>query len=176
MVISSPPTLRAARTDELARLVAIDDDACTLFVDAGRDGVVPPWFEAAEVERWAAALARGAVVVAVTSDDEPIGFASLGDVDGDAHLQQLSVRRAWMRRGVGRALLEHAIHASRDRPLWLTTYDDIPWNRPMYERAGFVRVDLERCGPQIRTIIEAERGALPAPRTRVVMVNVARVR
>lgn len=164
-------SLRVARIGELGKLVAIDEDACTLFVEAGRDGVVPPSFEAAEQARWAGALARGAVVVAATSEDEPVGFASLGDVDDGVHLQQLSVRRAWMRRGVGRALLEHAIRSSGRRPLWLTTYDDLPWNRPMYERAGFVCVDEARRGAEIRAIVDEERRALPAPHARVVMVR-----
>ncbi|MFO0749610.1 MAG: GNAT family N-acetyltransferase [Myxococcota bacterium] len=162
--------LRTGRSDELARLVAIDDDACSLFVEAGRDGELPAAFTADEQARWQASLDAGRVVVAVTADDEPIGFAALGFVDGEAHLQQLSVRRAWMKLGLGRALVEHAL-GSRGDALWLTTYADIPWNRPLYERWGFSLVDEASCGPELRAILDAERRALPAPGQRVAMVR-----
>ncbi len=163
-------SLRPARADELSHAVAIDDDACTLFVDAGRDGVLPPAFVAAEHARWQEALSSGRVVFAVTPAGEPIAFAALGFVDAEPHLQQLSVRRAWMRRGLGRALVQHAIDWASGA-LWLTTYGDIPWNRPFYERLGFRCVAEAGWGPEMRRIHEDERRALPAPEERVVMVR-----
>jgi GNAT superfamily N-acetyltransferase len=165
--------LRHARTDELTRLVAIDDDACSLYVEAGRDVELAEehaHFEEAEQARWRESLERGRVIVAVTSADEPIGFASLGFIDGEAYLQQVSVRRAWMGRGVGRALVDWAMAWNGGR-LWLTTYSDIPWNRPFYERLGFACVDEASCGPEMRRILDDERRALPAPEQRVVMAR-----
>lgn len=122
-----PWKLRAARMGELELVVAIDDDACSLYVEAGRDIELPQQhasFVVAERARWGESIQAGRVVVAVTAEGEPIGFASLGFVDAEAHLQQVSVRRAWMRRGVGRALTEHAI-AWGQEALWLTTYADM---------------------------------------------------
>jgi GNAT superfamily N-acetyltransferase len=112
----------------MARIVAIDDDACLLYADAGRNIELASQHDAftlAEQARWQEALDAGRVVVAVTTGDEPIGFASLGFVDSEPHLQQVSVRRAWMRRGVGRALMDYAI-AWGGEALWLTTYADSP--------------------------------------------------
>lgn len=169
---STPLPFRPGRPDELARLVAIDDDACTLYEEAGRGVELPPAhadFARAEQSLWGIALALGRVTVAVTTDDEPIGFASSGVVDGEAHLQQISVRRAWMQRGLGRALVEHAKRAAGGA-LWLTTYADIAWNAPAYERMGFVRVAEDRCGPEVRRILAEERRALPEPDQRVAMV------
>ncbi len=167
------PALRAARADELDRLISIDEDACTLFVEVGRDvepSLLNP-FVVAEHARWRESLVYGRVVVAVTREDEPIAFASLGVVDGEPLLQQLSVRRAWMRRGIGRALVGHAVHSIAGAPLWLTTYADLPWNRPAYERMGFSCVDDARCGDEMRRILEEERRVLPAPEQRVAMVR-----
>lgn len=166
----APWTLRVARIDEMARIVAIDDDASALFAEAGRSIEMPFAFVLAEQTRWREACERGELVVAVTPDDEAIGFASFGLVDAAPFLEQLSVRRAWMKRGVGRALLSHAIAWGRGA-LWLTTYADLAWNRPFYERMGFACVDESRCGPELRRIVDEERRALPSPEQRVVMAR-----
>lgn len=165
-------TLRPARAGELPALVAIDDDACQLFPEAGRDVELPPHhpFVVADQARWKASLEADRVVVAVTAEDEPVGFAALGFVDAQGHLQQLSVRRAWMRRGLGTALVQCALDWAEDR-LWLTTYADLAWNAPFYERLGFVRVDEESCGSDLRAILDEERRVLPAPEQRVAMVG-----
>ncbi|HEX7663387.1 MAG TPA: GNAT family N-acetyltransferase [Polyangiaceae bacterium] len=166
-------TFRLARADELATLVAIDDDACTLYVEAGRDVDLPPEidpFVIAEHARWRESIEHGRVTMAVDADGAPIGFAALGLVDGEPHLQQVSVRRRAMNRGIGRALVEHAIRWGRGT-LWLTTYSDLAWNRPLYEKMGFVCVDEADCGPELRRILVEERGALPVPEARVAMVR-----
>jgi GNAT superfamily N-acetyltransferase len=167
------PTLRTARPSEMGAIIALDDDACSLFVEAGR-GLTPNEhfhsFEQAEQARWHASLEAGRVVVAVNTGDEPIGFAALGFVDGEPHLQQISVARAWMKRGVGHVLMNHTLQWA-GKSLWLTTYADIPWNRPFYERLGFACVSANLCGPEMRAILQEERLALPDPDQRVAMVR-----
>ncbi len=174
-MISSTSTwaLRAARADELSRLVAIDDEACSLFTDVGRGVNLPAGhhaFTLAEQATWRDSLLAGRVVVAVPPDDEPIGFVSPGFIDGGAHLQQVSVRRSWMRRGIGTALVNVAV-GWQPLALWLTTSADLEWNRPYYERLGFSCVSEDGCGPQLRKVLEDERRALPAPDQRVAMVR-----
>jgi GNAT superfamily N-acetyltransferase len=170
------PTLgavRIARADELELLIAIDDDACCLYADAGRAmdfGRDHP-FALAEYERWREAIEAGRTLVAVTGEDEPVGFAVLTLVDGGPHLHQLSVRRSWMRRGIGRALVEHVVASIGHQDLSLTTYADLPWNRPVYERMGFVCLDAASCGEEMRQILAEERATLPAPGQRVAMVR-----
>lgn len=167
-----PATLRQARADELDRLIAIDDDACGLYAEAGRELDIPrdhP-FAVVEYDRWRGALQAGRVFVAVSGDDEPVGFAVLTIVDEAPHLQQLSVRRSWMRRGIGRALVEHALEQAGARNLTLTTYADLPWNRPAYERMGFACVEETDCGEELRRILAEERAVLPAPDQRVAMI------
>ncbi|WP_315637564.1 MULTISPECIES: GNAT family N-acetyltransferase [Microbacterium] len=70
----------------------------------------------------------------------PVGFAHVLEVDGEAHLEQLSVRPEHARRGVGRALVVAAQEEARrrgHRRLTLRTYADVPWNAPFYARCGF---------------------------------------
>jgi GNAT superfamily N-acetyltransferase len=162
--------IRLARPDELAELIAIDDDACTLYGEAGVTVSLPEAhpFVLDEQARWLAAAARGRVLLAVRAA-VPVGFCALGRVDGAAYVEQLSVRRAAMRSGVGSALLARVLGAPPPGPVWLTTYAHLPWNRPWYERVGFRVVADGLCGPELRRHLEEERAALPLPAERVAM-------
>jgi GNAT superfamily N-acetyltransferase len=163
---------RLARSGELQELVAIDDAASALYSEAGLGVLLEPDhpFVLAETSRWARAIAAGLAHVAVDPEDSPIGFMTLGFVDGAPYLDQLSVRPQAMRRGVGRALVAQALSWSAPRPLWLTTYSHLAWNRPFYERCGFVVVPEHECGPELRSILKDQRAALPAPEQRIAMV------
>jgi GNAT superfamily N-acetyltransferase len=167
--------VRLARPDEFDKIVAIDDDASALFTERGLAmGHLHPGhpFVVREQMRWRAAIAARTlwVICAPHSEEAPVAFASLGVLDGAAHLDQLSVQRGWMRRGMGRTLVAHALQWSEGRgALWLTTYDHLPWNRSYYERLGFSVVKEAECGPDLREILREEREALPVPEARVAM-------
>jgi GNAT superfamily N-acetyltransferase len=166
--------LRLALPSEIDELVAIDDDAAALFVEAGLDFSGPEIaaFGAAERARWLAAARQGRVELALDDEQRPLGFVALGFVDGQPYLDQLSVRRGFMRRGVGRALLARAVAWSEALgDLWLTTYAHLPWNAPMYRRAGFVPVAEARCGSEMKALLCEQRLALPAPEQRIAMVR-----
>jgi GNAT superfamily N-acetyltransferase len=165
-----PASLRAGTPADLDTLVAIDDDASQLFVEAGLDVQLPAWFVAGERARWRRSLELGHAFVAADQAGAPVGFAALELVDGAPYLEQLSVRRAAMRRGLGRALLGRAVDWARARgdSLWLTTYGHLPWNRPFYEKEGFVVVPPAGWGAEVAARVAEER-ALPAPDQRVVM-------
>jgi len=174
-----PPTnpeiyIRPARDTELATAMEIDNDACTRYAEVGLHielGDDDP-FVIDETARWAAALGKGRMLMACTSAGEPIGFIVFDIVDGRPFIEQVSVRRAWMNRGVGRLLVERAKRWSiRAGELWLTTYGDgVAWNKPWYERLGFVEVKDSDCGSELAAILAAERAALPAGERRLAMV------
>jgi RimJ/RimL family protein N-acetyltransferase len=164
--------IRPARSGELAIAEAIDDDACRIYEEAGivMDPTRVPSFFAREAERWAESLGGGRMLFACAPGGEPVGFAAFGFVDGRPYLQQVSVRRAWMGRGIGRSLVERALRWSvRAGELWLTTYDHLPYNRPFYETLGFSAVAGDAVGPELGAILEEERRALPAPEHRIAM-------
>ena len=61
-------------------------------------------------------------------------------VDHGAHVEQVSVRPAWAGRRLGAALIEAVAGWGRRRglaALTLTTFSEVPWNRPYYARLGF---------------------------------------
>jgi GNAT superfamily N-acetyltransferase len=168
--------IRPARPDEVAAIVDVDTDACALDASVGivfAFGDDHPYV-VAERARWAAAVQRRLVEVAVAVDDAPIGMVVFGLVDGEPYVDQLSVRCAWMRRGIGRRLVRRAIAwAARTggARLWLTTFDHLPWNRPFYETEGFAVRDEATIGPELRATLQRERAALPLPERRVAMVR-----
>ncbi len=73
------------------------------------------------------------------------------------------------RRGVGARLVSAVCEwAARERYAWvtLTTFRDVPWNRPFYERLGFRVIPSAEASPALSSILqdEAQRGLDPARR------------
>lgn len=159
---------------DIDTLCEIDLDASELFVSAGLDVELPDQheFALAERTRWLCSLSTGSTLLAVSASGRVLGFAANGTRDREPYLDQLSVRRGSMRSGVGSTLLdasENTARASGARSLWLTTYRHLPWNRPFYERRGFVVVPEAQLGREMLAELEYERRWLPAPEERVVM-------
>jgi N-acetylglutamate synthase-like GNAT family acetyltransferase len=76
-------------------------------------------------------------------------------VDGCLHVEQLSTAPAAARRGLGRALLDHAAGLAKAGgvpALTLTTFADVPWNGPYYERCGFRVLADDELTPGLREI------------------------
>jgi GNAT superfamily N-acetyltransferase len=167
-------TIRRASPDEIDQMVAIDDDACTLYVEAGLDADLGPQHPYSIAERacWTRCARQGSAFVAGPPNAPPVGLLVMDRIDGAPYLEQLSVRRTAMRQGLGRRLLERAIAWADREPLWLTTYAQIPWNRPFYERHGFVTVPESACPPGMVKILDEQRHALPAPEARIAMRRV----
>jgi GNAT superfamily N-acetyltransferase len=170
----TPFVIRAGRVEDLETLCEIDTDAATLFEHAGLFLDLPRdhEFSVDERLRWERSLAAGNALLAVDPDGHAIGFAACGTLDSEPYLDQLSVRTHAMRRGVGSAMLsavEAMVRSAGGRTLWLTTYGHLPWNRPFYERVGFIVTPEQDCGPQIRGELCYQRRWLPAPNERVAM-------
>lgn len=112
------------------------------------------------------ALAEHQVWVAVGADDVPVAFIAVSDVDDATHIHQISVHPSHARQGIGAALIEHVTRAGR--AVTLTTFRDVPWNAPYYERLGFRTV--AEVSPGLAEIMRAEASLGLDPATRVAMV------
>lgn len=166
--------IRPALASEIPILKDIDDDAsalyaeCALSIELGQDHV----FVRAELVRWLRSIELQRAFLAVDQTGRGLGFATLDVVDGEPYLDQLAVRVDAMRRGIGRRLLACAVdwaRAAGGSALWLTTYDHVPFNRPYYERHGYLVVPEDACGPGILHHIHEQRRYLPAPAERIAM-------
>lgn len=80
------------------------------------------------------------LVAAESIQSAAIGFVHVIEVDGFAHLEQLSVRPEKSRQGIGRALVKAAMVEAAARGyknLTLRTFAEVPWNAPFYATCGF---------------------------------------
>ncbi len=166
--------MRIGSTQDIDTLAGIDLDASMLFERAGLRLDLPNEHElvTAERERWLLCLSAGTVLIAADHSGEDVGFAAIGLRDGEPYLDQLSVRMSSMGRGIGTELLYASMRMAMrggGQALWLTTYGHLSWNRPYYERHGFVLVAPDQCGEELRSELSFERRLLPSPEERVVM-------
>ena len=121
--------------------------------------------------------AAGRAWVAVDADDRPVAYLVSSVVDGCAHVEQVSVAAAHARRGLGAALIDHlaALAAAEGRPaLTLTTFRDVPWNAPYYERLGFTVVAPGDQGPELAALVAEEAERIPGEAARVAMRRAVR--
>jgi GNAT superfamily N-acetyltransferase len=129
------------------------------------------WIADAEdlsVERYAALIAGGAAWVAADEAGDIAGFVC-GEILGDAlHIWEMSVRRDRQRAGLGRRLLATATSwaaAVRLPAVTLTTFREVAWNEPFYQRAGFRSLPDHELGPRLAETLRAEiASGLPGDR------------
>lgn len=151
----SPDVRVVAQGDPaLAELAAIEDAGESMFaevLDTSSWGRSPSGAQRAQQP--------GFILV---TGEPPLGFAHVLDLDGHAHLDQLSVRPEHMRRGLGRALViaaqVEAVRRGHD-VLTLCTFADIPWNGPFYRQLGFREVDEAAAAPEVRALRVKERSS-----------------
>lgn len=101
-----------------------------------------------------------------------VGFVALEVVDGRCHVDEVSVSPEAQGRGLGVALLDAAQGWSHDGGLdgvTLTTFREVEWNRPFYERRGFVVLDAAELTPGLRRLIAHEATLGLDPELRVAM-------
>ncbi|NEE01940.1 GNAT family N-acetyltransferase [Phytoactinopolyspora halotolerans] len=159
--------IRRARGDELEILQEVERAAGAPFREVGMDLIAdddpPSISELAEFQR------AGRAWVHVDDRDRPVAYLLADVVDGCAHIEQVSVRPDHARQGRGRELIDAVDDWARGRGLrglTLTTYADVPWNAPYYQRLGFRILADDELAEGLRTIRkdEAVRGLDMWPR------------
>ena len=159
--------IRAVEVEDLPALQDIERAAGRWFRDIGMPEIADD--EPLTLDELAAYQRAGRAWAAVGETGRPAAYLIADLVDGNVHIEQVSVHPGSARRGVGRSLLEHAARqaaAEGIRALTLTTFSEVPWNAPYYERCGFRRLDEAELTPGLRAIRrrEAERGLDRWPR------------
>jgi GNAT superfamily N-acetyltransferase len=162
--------IRAARTGELERRREIELDAGGAFAEIGMREIAghePP--QALELQDFVTA---GRAWVAARADDAPVAYLLTTIVDGNSHIEQVSVVRASRRQGIGAGLIDHvSANAAREHRRWvtLTTFRDVPWNAPYYRRLGFAPIRPRDQGRELSDLIQVETARIPGSYPRVAM-------
>lgn len=164
---------RSLRESDLAAVQAVAAAAGRRFAEVGDPRIArcaddpPPPLEA--LEAWRAA---GRGWVACDEGGAVVGFVVVDLVDGCAHVEEVSVDPAHGGAGHGSALLEAVVRwaAAEGIPaVTLTTFAEVPWNRPYYERRGWRVVPPEAWTPGLAARVADEAAHGLDPELRVVM-------
>ncbi|GII80818.1 GCN5 family N-acetyltransferase [Sphaerisporangium rufum] len=149
--------IRAVRLDELPLLQDIERAAGECFRDIGMPEIADD--EPFPLDELARYHHDGLAWVATGDAGAPVAYLIADRVDGNLHVEQVSVHPGSSRRGIGRSLLDHlAAHATATGvpALTLTTFTEVPWNGPYYERCGFRLMADGEITPGLRKIRERE--------------------
>ena len=161
-------TIRSATRGECARLPEIEKQAGQLFqtLDMGYVSEMPP----NPLEVFEQAKEKGNLWVALDVANL-CGFILVECRDHIGHIKELSVLPSSGRKGIGRGLITQAEGwAKAEECPWLSlsTFRDVPWNRPFYEKLGFAVCDPAILGPA--HVKDAENGKRLFPKhPRVIM-------
>ena len=159
----------AARPHDLARLPVIELDAARLLSGHAPESVLN---ETTSDEKFLGASRAGLLWV-VLADDVAVGFALVDVIDAStAHLEEIDVLPAHGRRGLGTQLVAHVCRWAETNGfeyVTLTTFRDVRWNRPFYERLGFRVMRAADLSPALRGIVEDETRRGLDPQRRVAM-------
>jgi GNAT superfamily N-acetyltransferase len=172
--VSAAP-IRTPRREELYALVAIEHEAGALFKTIGMPEIA--YDDPGTVPELEPFRAGGRAWVAVDADDRPIAYLISAVVDDCAHVEQVSVAPAHARRRLGAALIDHlvGVAAVEGRPaVTLTTFRDVPWNAPYYERLGFRVIAPADQGPELAALVAEEAERIPGHAPRVAMRRAVR--
>jgi GNAT superfamily N-acetyltransferase len=150
--------IRTATGPDLVRLQDIERSAGACFRDVGMPEIAddaPP-----STDELAAYAETGRAWVAVLgTSPAPAAYLIAEEIDGNLHIEQVSVHADHARQGLGRALIGHAAEhaAAHGLPaLTLTTFRDVPWNAPYYARLGFRPLAADELGPGLRRVRTTE--------------------
>jgi N-acetylglutamate synthase-like GNAT family acetyltransferase len=163
--------IRPATSDDAQALLAISIRADQLFSAHGfpQIAALPPMTLAA-FRRF---LWDNCSLVAWLGDARA-GFAVCGDAADSFWLKELAVDPVHGRRAIGTALVAAVIGQASEaghRSLFLSTFRDVPFNRPFYASLAFAAVDTETASEALRAQFLREVPAGIAPETRVLMVR-----
>lgn len=110
--------------------------------------------------------------VAELTDGKLVGFALAYMLDGSLHLQEIDVLPDYGRQGIGARLVRAVCDGARSKgfpAVTLTTFRDIPWNAPFYQKLGFRILEPDELTPELVQIVEKEEDHGLARELRVVM-------
>lgn len=156
-MLESDFAIREAREVEIPALRAIEDKAALIFAHLGMPLLLE--MEPTAEETWRRTIAAGTAWVVADQENRAVAFALCLDTADALHLQELDVDPSVARRRIGAALIDFVAARARElghQRVTLTTYRDVPWNAPYYDRLGFTVLDRDQQSERLRECRRAE--------------------
>ena len=150
-------SLRLARGSDAESFPSIEASASRLFDTVeGLGGIAGQ--HTIPVERLRRCIAKGHCLVAL-SGERLVGFLVNEPFSRELHLWEFDVHSKFQQQGIGAGLMRACQIDARNcgfRALTLTTFREVPWNAPFYERLGFVEIADVASHPRLHDEIEKE--------------------
>ncbi|KIN00422.1 hypothetical protein OIDMADRAFT_124896 [Oidiodendron maius Zn] len=150
-------TIRKARNEDIPLLGPVERSAAEIFrsvnLDFLSDGLTMDESLLSKMTN------SNHLWVAVNKSDQPIGFAGGEDIDGNFHVAEVSVTQHAQGKGVGKSLMTELIRQAKEEgytTITLTTYRDLPWNGPWYNKLGFLEVKVDEMGREYSKMLDSE--------------------
>jgi GNAT superfamily N-acetyltransferase len=116
----------------------------------------------------------GAAWVATAVDGQVVAFLVARRLDGGLHVEEVAVVPEHGGHGLATSLLDTMLEWARKNSLQrvtLTTFRDVPWNRPFYERRGFGCIPTDELTAVLDALLDEEEHLGLHRELRVVMVR-----
>ena len=109
-----------------------------------------------------ARIEAGELIVACESSS-PIGFVMFGVIGPDVYVEEIDVLPSHAGRRIGATLLDRVAFLGRERglkALMLSTFRDVPFNGPYYQRIGFHVLEDAELSPALLAVraVHSQRG------------------
>jgi ribosomal protein S18 acetylase RimI-like enzyme len=153
-------TIRYGDLNDLAQVGKIEIAAATLFPENRIPQPHESLPEKVLIEAIKNQLLFCVEKVCVEKEDELVGFASCHIYRKNLHLDEISVHSDHGKQGIGTKLLEKVLEEKQKRQLkacTLTTFEDIPWNAPFYQKHGFEILEEKNVPRHVAAMLREER-------------------
>ncbi len=150
--------IRRARVADAAFLPAIETSAAALF----RSDPQLAWLadaEVADAQSHRENIQHHPVWVALTEDGIRCAFLNAQVCDLELHVWEISVATGHQGQGIGKRLLQAAREFALEQQLTaltLSTFRELAWNEPFYQRQGFVTLQPAQLSPRLRQVLADE--------------------
>lgn len=139
--LTSAYHLRGFEPEDLYTLRRIEANATRQLAEAGYPSLLD---DVVGEEAFEAQFMGKGVWIAADKSDKPVGYAIAGELAYLFWLHQISVDPSHGGRGIGGALLKAVINHAKwafHNAVGLTTFRDVAFNAPLFEKAGFLQVN-----------------------------------
>ncbi|MGB7432564.1 MAG: GNAT family N-acetyltransferase [Ahrensia sp.] len=164
-------TLRGFEPDDLPVLWDVESAATRQLAAAGYPELLK---QSADPLAFEAQFAGKGVWIAADENNQAVGYAIAGELADLFWLHQMSVVPSHGRKGIGTALLMAVINHAKwafHSAIGLTTFRDVAFNAPFYEKAGFMRVNPASLSQSLQAQLAKECAPGIEVSSRVVMVR-----
>lgn len=159
-------SLRLARPEDAELMPAIEASAAALFHNDPSLAAID--FSDLWVPSELQSMIRKGHCLVAHVGDEMAGFLVNEPFNRELHIWEMDVQPAYQQRGIGAGLIRACQIDARNAgftAITLTTFRDVPWNAPFYQRLGFDEVTALDAHPRLASelALEADDG-FPAER------------